>query len=189
MVPTHRNEYIRNEAFTIFTESLMPRIDGLETQRSLVTNKLAVDFVLDVILDSGTLFLSTPETLESLWVRIADIDDESDAGIGAWLLQAAIDFRIRAFDTDVEFSSWCSLLAKSYAAHNVNSAQKKFVIIPDAYLERMAGYETFNVLLASNIWFVFLITLQLSAGDVVGYLIQNNKHLLPGAMGSIKSKE
>lgn len=184
MVPVQRNEYIRREAFHIFTGSLMPTIDGLETQRSLITNKAAVDFILNVILDSGTLFLSTTESLESLWVSIADVDEDSDAGIGAWLLQAGIDFRIRAFDSDQEYGNWCGVLAKSYGLHSTPSAHKKHVIIPDSYLERLATYEHFNALLVSNTWFAFLITLQLSASDVVAYLIQHNKHLLSGAMGS-----
>ena len=137
--------------------------------------------IIDIIGDSGLMFISTWEELAEQWLRLRN--EESDYGTGEHLLQMATTFRALAFGDEIEYQHWINHLAEAYGAQSpsgrlraeFSNGVKNVIAVDDELIERLPTVTTHQDLLTANPWFTYLVTLQLSYHEIWSKLIDANR--------------
>lgn len=175
-----RLEAIRERAYTLFMHQHTVHRHTRDGRQHMVSpDPQRMERILDMISDSGLIYMNTWEELSSLWTRIRSHDD---LNLANWLLQSASDFRASAFVGDAEYLAYLNNLASAYTLHHdgVDDGSKQSIIghvaIDDEIHDRMPRRQDFLAILRANAWLVYLISLHLNYDRLLQTLYSQNYH-------------
>tara|TARA_B000000460_G_scaffold247704_1_gene223372 strand:+ start:320 stop:871 length:552 start_codon:yes stop_codon:yes gene_type:complete len=174
-------DLIISEAKEIFLAENM--VKPTEKDLPRVLNDRIVTAVMNVIADAGIIYLSTKEDVIDLWDSIRA---EDESGLGGWLMQSAITWRIRSIPNGNSWNTWCTFLAEAYSQQRSGvDKSAAAVCVDDDTVDRLARLDEFKDILINNPWFTYLVTLQLSWHEIYADLVETG--VLNGQVGEGES--
>lgn len=165
-------DMVIDEATSIFINGLLTPVSTSEGVRYHMTDRITIDTILDVITDNGMIYVTTREAMEDLWVRFIDADDKRV--VLDWVTQNTINWEIRAFSGPEEYDSWVQHLVNAYSRFHPGSeifgkgggADENQICADVEHIDRLPIDKEYKVLLKSNPWMVYLLTLQMGIDRV-----------------------
>lgn len=154
------------------------RIDAVSRQNDETST---LNRILAIVGDSGAIYISSIDDLRRVWSKLVVGIDDNNA-FTDWLLQASIEWRIRAFSSSTQYDDWVNRLSMGYVSHTgVSSSDasgrttpyslvapaSEYVAVNDEYMQRLPVSDHVH-LLTNNLWYVFILTVQLSISKLVG---------------------
>ena len=148
------------------------------------------NIIVDIIGDSGLVYLSVWEQISYLWESIRSKDE---LGLANWFLQTSTDFRIRNLPSQDHYEAWIDHLARCYSSFRPETPQQldfghhnkkvdvlkqqieKSIAVDDVLHERLPEYTEFQSLLYSNLWLVYILTLRLNYHRITQEILSNSR--------------
>lgn len=123
-----------------------------------------VNFINKVVLDNGTIYLTTLQDIEELWATL--ITEYESVDLKSKLLSLSNNWRVLAFSRDQDYYDWCDRLTSVYASYMTKSSEgykhsfeEDKTVVDDFTLERLPQVNEFGHILRQTTWFTFLLTL------------------------------
>lgn len=165
-------DMIIDEATNIFINGLLTPTRTTEGLRYHISDRITIDVIMDVITDNGMVYVTTREAMEDLWTRFIDADDQRV--VLDWLTQSTINWEIKAFSGLSDYSDWVQHLVNAYSRFHPESdvfskdgGGKRDSICADVeHIDRLPIDREYLILLKSNPWMVYLLTLQMGIDRV-----------------------
>lgn len=153
-----------------------------ETSSYAAINQPVLDTIVDIVGDSGTMYINNDELLKEIWFKHV-LSSETSA---ATLLHMSSRFIVSAFSSLEEYGKWVDHLCNAFSVHTCTVESYAVVkigadmsVIDDEVIEQLPlrSKETtsdYKTILANNPWYVYLVTLSMRWPSIFNELIAKN---------------